>query len=64
MLVCTGPSWVTKELVAASYTWVPMMSLGNRSGVHWMRLNPPWMDSAITRAAVVFASPGTLSMRR
>ena len=34
MLVCTGPSWVTKVLVADSYTWVPMMSLGSRSGVH------------------------------
>ena len=37
MLVCTGPSWVTNEFVADSYTWVPMMSLGSRSGVHWMR---------------------------
>src|ERR1700704_1467013 len=29
-----------------------------------MRLNPPRIDSATTRAAVVFARPGTLSMSR
>ena len=34
------------------------MSLGSRSGVHWMRANPPSIDSATTRAAVVLARPG------
>ena len=42
---------------------MPMMSLGSRSGVHWIRWNPPEIDSAITRAAVVLASPGTPSSK-
>jgi hypothetical protein len=39
--------------------WVPMMSLGIRSGVHWMREKEPEMPEASAEAAVVFARPGT-----
>lgn len=35
------------------------MSLGNRSGVHWIRENFPSTASVKTFAAVVLASPGT-----
>lgn len=35
-----------------------MMSLGSRSGVHWIRRNSPEMAWATVRAAVVLASPG------
>ena len=38
---------------------MPTMSLGMRSGVHWMRENEPDVAEAIVVAAVVFASPGT-----
>ena len=64
MLACTGPSCVVNELVSASKICVPMMSLGNRSGVHWMRRKLPPTDPASTRAAVVLARPGTLSSSR
>src|SRR5699024_2209436 len=36
-----------------------MMSLGIRSGVHWMRAKEPVIDEARALAAVVLASPGT-----
>jgi len=39
------------------------MSLGRRSGVHWMRLNFAFTVSASVLAAVVLARPGTLSRR-
>ncbi|BAS09356.1 hypothetical protein AHiyo4_27780 [Arthrobacter sp. Hiyo4] len=39
------------------------MSLGSRSGVHWIRRNSALTASATVWAAVVFARPGTLSSR-
>src|SRR5690606_757419 len=39
------------------------MSLGSRSGVHWMRLKLALTVSASVLAAVVFARPGTDSSR-
>ncbi|SKU67982.1 Uncharacterised protein [Mycobacteroides abscessus subsp. abscessus] len=39
MLACTGPSWVLNVPFEASKIWVPMISLGSKSGVHWMRRN-------------------------
>ena len=63
-LACTGPSWVENVPVVASKTWVPTMSDGSRSGVHWMRLNAPPTASARVCAAVVLARPGTDSTSR
>ena len=40
------------------------MSLGSRSGVHWIRENDALTMPASVDAAVVFASPGTLSSSR
>jgi len=57
------PSCVSKLEVFALKTWLPMMSLGRRSGVHWMRLKFALTASAIAWAAVVLARPGTLSSR-
>ena len=39
------------------------MSFGNRSGVHWIRLNVPPTLCAIERASIVLATPGTSSSR-
>ena len=36
-----------------------MMSLGIRSGVHWIRAKEPVIEEASALAAVVFARPGT-----
>ena len=38
---------------------VPVMSLGTRSGVNWMRRKSSRIDSATERTISVFASPGT-----
>ena len=62
-LACTGPSRVSNVAVCGSYTWVPRMSLGSRSGVHWMRTNDALTAQASVAAAVVLARPGTLSRR-
>ena len=62
-LAWTGPSRVSNVAVCGSYTWVPRMSLGSRSGVHWMRTNEALTAQASVAAAVVLASPGTLSSR-
>src|SRR5256885_10869086 len=39
------------------------MSLGTRSGVHWMRLKLRSSERATERASVVFPTPGTSSRR-
>ena len=62
-LACTGPRRVSNSPVDGSNTCVPRMSLGNRSGVHWMRTNEALTAWASVAAAVVLASPGTLSSR-
>src|SRR5947207_5859040 len=41
----------------------PVMSLGTRSGVHWMRRKVRSSDRATARARVVFPTPGTSSSR-
>ena len=40
-------------------TSVPVMSLGIRSGVNWMRLNDKLIVCASVEMSSVFASPGT-----
>ena len=63
MLAWTGPSWVTISPRSWFQIWEPTMSLGIRSGVHWMRRNVPDTADARVCAAVVFAKPGTDSTR-
>ena len=60
-LAWIGPSRVSNSPFEGSYTWVPTMSLGSRSGVHWIRENEALTMPANVAAAVVFARPGTLS---
>ena len=59
----TGPSWVTISPEAWFQICEPTMSLGIRSGVHWMRWNEPETAEARVCAAVVLARPGTDSTR-
>ncbi len=63
MLAWTGPSWVVISPVEELRIWVPTMSLGMRSGVHWMRRKEPETAEASVWAAVVLARPGTDSSR-
>ncbi len=42
---------------------VPVMSLGTRSGVNWIRLNSRSIASDTLRMISVFASPGTPTSR-
>jgi hypothetical protein len=39
----------------------PVMSLGSKSGVHWMRRKSSPMESASARASIVLPTPGTSS---
>ena len=59
----TGPIFVSKSIVFALYVWVPIISLGNKSGVHCILENLPPQHSVNTLAAVVFARPGTDSTK-
>jgi hypothetical protein len=56
--VKTGPSRSTNVFVRMSRMYVPVMSLGRRSGVNWIRRKwqPSVLENALT--SVVFATPG------
>ena len=41
----------------------PVMSVGSRSGVNWMRWYLAWMDRARALVSVVLPTPGTSSNR-
>ena len=63
MLANTGP-WMKRNVRlpvawSSSITSVPVMSLGIRSGVNWMRLNLRSSTRARLEMSSVFASPGT-----
>ena len=62
-LVNTGPRWNSKLPSCMLKTDVPVMSLGRRSGVHWIRVNMPSMDCASVLASSVLPTPG-VSWRR
>src|SRR4051812_15025746 len=58
----TGPARNSKVRVCGFQMERPVMSVGCRSGVHWMReTTAPSMLPAIVRASTVFAVPGTSS---
>src|SRR5579859_795404 len=40
----------------------PVTSVGNRSGVNWMRLNTQPVERAMLRASIVLPTPGTSSI--
>lgn len=58
-LACTGPSSVVNVPLPGLNTWVPMMSLGSRSGVHCTREKLASTVEASVEAASVLAKPGT-----
>ena len=61
MLAKMGPAWNSKTPSFWSYTLSPVMSLGSRSGVNWMRVFVPCTDCPIARARDVLPVPGTSS---
>ena len=62
MFANTGPGLNSNSRVRWSKIARPVMSVGCRSGVHWIRANvAPSTDCAIARARIVFAVPGTSS---
>ena len=52
-----------KSFVRMSSTDVPVMSVGMRSGVNWMRWNDSPRSLASIRTRVVLPTPGTSSIR-
>ena len=61
MLAKTGPAWNSNRPSFWSYTVMPVMSPGSRSGVNWMRVLVPCTDCASARASDVLPVPGTSS---
>ena len=61
MLAKTGPAWNSNAPDFWSYTVMPVMSPGSRSGVNWMRVFVPCTDWASARASEVLPVPGTSS---
>jgi hypothetical protein len=58
----TGPAWNSNARDCGFQIESPVMSVGCRSGVHWMRVETaPSMLPASARASTVFAVPGTSS---
>ena len=57
----TGPCWNSKDFIRRLNTLEPVMSMGSRSGVNWIRLKPQAMVAAMERASIVFPTPGTSS---
>ena len=60
----TAPGWKTNSPVDVSYTWAPITSVGNRSGVNWIRRIVPSTADTIVLASIVFPVPGTSSISR
>ena len=61
MLAKIGPAWNSNTPCFWSYTLMPVMSPGSRSGVNWMRVLVPCTDCAMARASEVLPVPGTSS---
>ncbi len=64
MVANTGPRWNSNSPERWSYTVMPVMSPGSRSGVNCTRVVVPRMLCASARAIEVFPVPGTSSSRR
>lgn len=64
ILVKTGPCLNSKDSSFWLKMETPVISVGRRSGVNWIRLNWPSIDFAIALARTVFPTPGTSLSRR
>src|SRR6476659_1562056 len=63
-LAKTGPCRNSNSFVRWSKTLTPVMSVGSRSGVNWMRENVQSTERASALASIVFPTPGKSSMIR
>src|SRR5436309_5994973 len=63
MLAKMAPGLNSKSPRSWLNTLTPVMSVGRRSGVNWMRRNEQSMDRARALASMVLPTPGTSSMR-
>ena len=62
MLANTGPGLNSKSRRSWLYALTPVMSLGSRSGVNWMRRTEQSVDRASALASIVLPTPGTSSI--
>src|SRR6476659_2464606 len=63
-LAKTGPCRNSNSFVRWSKTLTPVMSVGSRSGVNWIRENVQSTERASAFASIVFPTPGKSSMIR
>jgi len=64
MFAKIGPGLNSNSRRSWLYALTPVMSLGSRSGVNWIRRTEPSMDRASALASMVLPTPGTSSMSR
>ena len=64
MLANTAPGRNSKSRVSWLKTLTPVMSLGSRSGVNWMRRTVQSSARASDLASIVLPTPGTSSISR
>ena len=62
MFANTGPGLNSNSRRSWLYALTPVMSLGSRSGVNWMRCTEQWVDRPSALASMVFPTPGTSSI--
>ena len=63
-LAKTGPGLNSKSRRSWLNALTPVMSLGSRSGVNWIRRTEQSIDLASALASIVLPTPGTSSMSR
>ena len=64
MLAKIAPGLNSNSRVSWLQTETPVMSLGSRSGVNWIRRTEQSMERASALASIVLPTPGTSSMSR
>ena len=64
MLANTGPGLNSNSRVSWLNTDTPVMSLGSRSGVNWIRRTEQSIALASALASMVLPTPGTSSISR
>ena len=62
MLANTGPGLNSNSRRSWLNALTPVMSLGSRSGVNWMRRTEQSVDRASALASIVLPTPGTSSI--
>ena len=64
MFAKTAPGLNSKSRCSWLKTFTPVMSVGSRSGVNWIRRNEQSTDRAMALASIVLPTPGTSSINR